>query len=51
MAIPAGRNDTQRKHKRNYNIRVLCTEIQRMWNLKFINIPVIIGATGILKRV
>jgi len=28
----------------------LCTEIQRMWNLKCTIIPVIIGATGIVTR-
>jgi hypothetical protein len=28
-----------------------CVEIKRMWNLKFNNIPVIIGATGIVKNV
>jgi hypothetical protein len=28
----------------------LCIEIQRMWNLKWTIIPVIIGATGIVTR-
>jgi len=28
----------------------LCIEIQRMWNLKCMIIPVIIGATGIVTR-
>ena len=28
----------------------LCIEIQRMWNLKYTIIPVIIGATGIVMR-
>jgi len=28
----------------------LCTEIQRMWNLKCTIVPVIIGATGIVTR-
>jgi hypothetical protein len=28
----------------------LCIEIQRMWNLKCMIIPVIIGATGVVTR-
>ena len=31
-------------------IQELCVEIQRMWNLKCMIIPVIIGATGIVTR-
>jgi hypothetical protein len=31
-------------------IIIMCIEIQRMWKLKCTIIPVIIGATGIVKR-
>jgi ABC-type methionine transport system permease subunit len=31
-------------------IRVICTETQRMWNLKCTIMPIIIGATGIVTR-
>jgi hypothetical protein len=31
-------------------IKSLCIEIQRMWNLKCMIIPVIIGATGVVTR-
>jgi hypothetical protein len=34
----------------NYNYKSLCIEIQRMWNLKCVIIPVIIGATGVVTR-
>jgi len=31
-------------------IKIMCIEIQRMWNLKCTIVPVIIGATGIVIR-
>jgi len=34
----------------NNNNNNLCIEIQRMWNLKYTIVPLIIGATGIVTR-
>ena len=49
VAIPADRNVVQKEaEKKKY--KSLCTEIQRMWNLKCTIVPVIIGATGIVTR-
>jgi hypothetical protein len=47
-AIPADRNVVQKEGEEKLKYRSLCTEIQRMWNLKYKIIPVIIGATGIV---
>jgi hypothetical protein len=35
---------------RGAKIHELCVEIQRMWNIKCMIMPVIIGATGIVTR-
>jgi hypothetical protein len=49
VAIPADRNVVQKEaEKKNY--KSLCTEIQRMWNLKCTIIPIVIGATGIINE-
>ena len=50
VAIPADRNAVQKEAKKKLEYNSLCIEIQRMWNLKFTIIPVIIGATGIVTR-
>ena len=50
VAIPADRNGVQKEEGKNLKYKGLCIEIQRMWNLKFMNVPVIIGATGIVTR-
>jgi hypothetical protein len=47
--MPAHRNVEQKVEKK-LKYKSLCIEIQRMWNLKCTIIPVIIGATGIVKR-
>ena len=50
VAIPADRNIVQKEAENKLKYKSLCTEIQRMWNLKCTIVPVIIGATGIVTR-
>ena len=49
MAIPADISVTQKEAEKKLKYKNLCTEIQRMWNMKCI-IPVIIGATRIVTK-
>jgi hypothetical protein len=46
VAIPADRNVTQKDAEKKLKYRSLCIEIQRIWNMKYVIIPVVIGATG-----
>ena len=48
VAIPADRNAVQREAEKQLKYKCLCTEIQRMWNLKCTIIPVIITGTGLV---
>ena len=50
VAIPADRNVVQKEGEKKLKYKSLCIEIQRMWNLKCTILPVIIGATGIVKK-
>jgi hypothetical protein len=50
VAIPANRNVVQKEAKKKLKYKNLCIEIQRMWNLKCMIVPVIIGATGVVTR-
>jgi hypothetical protein len=49
VATPADRNVTQKEAEKKLN-KSLCIEMQRMWNMKCMIIPVGIGATGIVTR-
>jgi hypothetical protein len=40
----------QKEAEKKLKYKSLCIEIQRIWNLKCMIIPVIIGATGIVNR-
>ena len=40
----------QKEGEKKLKYNSLCTEIQRMWNLKCTTVPVVIGATGIVRR-
>ena len=48
VAIPADRNVVQKEAEKKLKYKSLCTEIQRMWNLK--RTIVHCGATGIVTR-
>ena len=50
MAIPTDRNVVQKEAEKKLKYKSLCIETQRMWNLKCTIIPVIIGATGSLRK-
>jgi hypothetical protein len=50
VAIPADKNVVQKEAEKRLKYKSLCIEIKRMWNLKCTIIPVITGATGIVKR-
>jgi len=50
VKIPADRNVVQKEAENKLKYKSLCTEVQRMWNLKCTIVPVIIGATGIVTR-
>jgi hypothetical protein len=50
VAIPADRNVVQKEAENKLKYNSLGIEIQRMWNLKYAIIPVIIGATGIVTK-
>jgi hypothetical protein len=48
VAIPADKNVVQNEAEKKLKYNSLCTEIQRMCNLKCMIIPVTTGATGIV---
>jgi hypothetical protein len=50
LTIPAGRNVVQKEAEKKLKYNSLCTEIQRMWNLKCTIIPVTTGATGVVTK-
>ena len=50
MAIPADRNVVQKEAEKKLKYKSLSIEVQRMWNLKCTIVPVIIGATGTVRR-
>jgi hypothetical protein len=50
VAIPADRNVTQKEAEKKLKYKCLCIQIQRMWKVKCMMIPVVNGATGIVTR-
>jgi len=50
VAIPSDRNVVQKEAEKKLKYKSLGIEIQRMCNLKYTIVPVIIGATGIVTR-
>jgi hypothetical protein len=45
VAIPVDTNVTQKEAGKKLKYKSLCTEVQRMWNMKCLTIPVITRAT------
>jgi hypothetical protein len=50
VAIPAERNVMHKEAEQKLKYKSLCIEIQQMWNIKHMIIPVITGATGIVTK-
>jgi hypothetical protein len=50
VAIPAGGNVMKKEVEKKLKYKRLCIEIQRLWNMKCVNIPVVTGATGIVTK-
>jgi hypothetical protein len=50
IAIPSDKNVIQKKAEKKLTYKNISIEIQRMWNMKCFVIPVIIGATGIVRK-
>jgi len=48
--MPAVRNYMQKEAEKNKKNKSLCIDIQRMWNRKYMIIPVMTGATGIITK-
>jgi hypothetical protein len=51
VIIPADRNFVQKEAEKILKYKSLCIEIQRMWNRKYMIIPVRTGATRIVIKV
>jgi Tfp pilus assembly protein PilE len=51
VAIPADENIVQKEAENELKYKSLCIEVQRMWNMKCVMIPVITGVTGIVTEV
>jgi hypothetical protein len=49
-AIPLDRNVIQKEAEKKFKYKNLSIEFQRMWNMKFFFIPIIIGITGIVSK-
>jgi hypothetical protein len=50
VTIPADRNVMLKEAEKKLKYKSLCIEIQRMWNMKCMIIPVVIGATGTVTK-
>jgi hypothetical protein len=50
VAIPSDKNVIQKKAEKKLKYKNLSIEMQRMWNMKCLVIPIIIGTTGIVNK-
>ena len=51
VAVPVDRNVMQKEAEKKLNYKILCIVIQWMWNTECRTIPVITGATGIVRKI
>jgi hypothetical protein len=51
VAIPSDKTVIQKEAEKKLKYKNLSMEIQRMWSMKCFVIPVIIGTTGIVRKV
>ena len=51
VTIPADRNAMQKEAEKKVKCLTLCVEIHRIWNMKCVIVPELIGAIGIKKKV
>ena len=50
MTVPSDRNIAMKEIEKNSKCKDLELEIQRMWHMKTIMIPVVVGALGTVKK-
>jgi hypothetical protein len=50
VTIPSDMNVIEKEAEKKLKYKNLSIEIQLMWNMKYFVIPVIIGATGIVRK-
>jgi hypothetical protein len=50
VAVPVDRNVMQKEAEKKLKYKSLCIQIQQMWNIKCIIIPVINGAAGTVTK-
>jgi hypothetical protein len=50
LAVPADRNITQKEAEKKPKYKSLHIEMQRKWNMRFMIMPVIIWATGMVTK-
>jgi hypothetical protein len=50
VALPTDRNVMQKEVEKKLKYKRLGIEVQRMWNLECMVVPVIIGATGLVTQ-
>jgi hypothetical protein len=48
--IPADRNVVQKEVENKLKYKSLCTEIQRIWNVQCVIVPLVSGATGTVTK-
>jgi len=46
MAVPPVRNVMQKEVENKLKYKILCLEVERVWNMKGVIVPVITGTTG-----